>query len=87
MICSAPERSPSKAETDRHPDIDNRLAASWAGSSNEATSEWQDYSFTLTAQDPTYRPGQFNFHELRLGMLEEGEILLDDLSVVEDPGG
>jgi hypothetical protein len=71
----------------RHPDIDNRLATSWAGSSNEATSGWQDYTYTITAQDPPYRPGQFNFHELRLGMLEQGEILLDDLSVIEDPDG
>ena len=70
----------------QHPDIDNLLATSWAASSNQATSEWQDYSFTITAKDPTYRPSQFNFHELRIGMLEEGEILLDDLSVVEDPG-
>ncbi len=71
----------------QHPDIDNLLPTSWAASSNQATSEWQDYSFTITAKDPTYRPSQFNFHELRIGMLEGGEILLDDLSVIEDPGG
>ena len=71
----------------RHPDVDNALATSWAASSNQAISEWQDYSFTITAKDPIYRPGQFNFHELRIGMLEAGEILLDDLSVIEDPGG
>ena len=71
----------------RHPDIDNAIASSWAASNNRQTSEWQDYSFTLTARDPTYRPGQFNFHELRIGMLEAGEILIDDLSVLEAPGG
>ena len=45
------------------------------------------YSYTMTAQVPTYTPIMRNFHELRLGLLDSGEVLIDDVSVIEDPGG
>lgn len=71
----------------RHPDLDNTAPSSWAASDNETSSSWRTYSYTLTAHTPVYRPNQFGFHELRLGLLDAGEILIDDFSVVEDPGG
>ncbi|MFT5105419.1 MAG: hypothetical protein ACI9UA_001039 [Pseudoalteromonas tetraodonis] len=71
----------------RNPHSDNASAGAWAPSDNSTSSEWRNYSVTITAQNPTYRPGQFNFHELRLGLLDDGECLLDDVSVVEDPNG
>jgi len=71
----------------RNPDADNRAASAWAASDNSADSQWRSYSFTMTAQDPTYRPGQNGFHELRMGLLDGGVMLLDDVSVVEDPNG
>ena len=71
----------------RHPDLDNNVASSWQASDNASTSDWQTYTYTLTAHTPTYRPAQNNFHELRLGLLDGGELLLDDFSVIEDPGG
>ncbi len=71
----------------RNPDADNAVASAWSASDNSADSEWRNYSFTLTAQDPIYRPSQSGFHELRLGLLDGGELLLDDVSVIEDPGG
>ncbi|MGJ8695179.1 MAG: lamin tail domain-containing protein [Verrucomicrobiaceae bacterium] len=68
-----------------NPEIDNAKASSWAASSNAATSEWKNYSYTATAALPHYRPNILNFHELRLGLLEGGEVLLDDVSVLENP--
>ncbi|HEY2952613.1 MAG TPA: CotH kinase family protein, partial [Verrucomicrobiae bacterium] len=49
-------------------------------------STWQHYSYTLTATTPVYAPGDV-FHELRLGLLDAGVVLLDNISVVESPGG
>ncbi len=71
----------------RHPEIDNSIPASWAASDNSATSSWQTYEYTLTAETPTYSPSQNGFHELRIGLLDAGEVLIDDVSVVEDPNG
>jgi len=71
----------------RNPDIDNALAASWGSSDQASTSSWHTYEYTLTAQNPFFRPNQYNFTEIRLGLLEAGEILIDDLSVIEDPNG
>lgn len=71
----------------RHPDLDNTAPTSWAASSNDDTSSWKNYSYTVTAATPTYRPAQNSFHEIRLGLLDAGEALLDDFSVIEDPGG
>lgn len=71
----------------RNPDMDNSLAASWGASDQSATSSWHTYEYTLTAQDPVFRPVQYNFHEIRLGLLGAGEVLIDDISVIEDPNG
>ncbi|YCM42947.1 lamin tail domain-containing protein [Verrucomicrobiaceae bacterium 227] len=71
----------------RHPDLDNNTASSWQASDNTAASGWQTYIYDLTAHTPVYRPAQNNFHELRLGLLDSGEILLDDFSIIEDPDG
>lgn len=71
----------------RNPLIDNSVPEAWRASDNDALSEWHDYEFTLTASQPPYSPQIFNFHELRIGLLDSGVIRLDDVSVVEDPGG
>ena len=71
----------------RDPKSDNSVPESWSESSNSDQSEWVHYSYTMTAQVPTYTPTIRNFHELRLGLLDSGEVLIDDVSVIEDPGG
>ncbi len=71
----------------RDPDADNSVPEAWAASDETSRSGWQNYSFTATAQTPTFTPNIFNFHELRLGLLDAGEILIDDVSVIEDPAG
>ena len=71
----------------RDPHADNSAPEAWAASDETARSSWQNYTFTATAHTPTFTPNIFNFHELRLGLLDAGEVLLDDVSVREDPGG
>ncbi len=71
----------------RHPELDNSAPTSWASSSNDASSTWRTYTYNITAHTPTYRPAQNNFHELRIGLLDAGEVLIDDFSVIEDPNG
>lgn len=73
----------------RHPEVDNGNPASWAASDNSATAPWRHYEYVLKAHDLASwnSPGQFSFHEIRLGLLDEGELLIDDFSVVEDPNG
>jgi hypothetical protein len=71
----------------RDPEADNSVPEAWADSSNSDQSEWVQYSYTMTAEVPTYTPSIGNFHELRLGLLDAGEVLIDDVSVIEDPGG
>ena len=71
----------------RDPWADNSVPEAWAGSDETARSSWANYSFTAVARTPAYTPNIFSFHELRMGLLDAGEVLVDDVSVVEDPAG
>ncbi len=71
----------------RDPNADNSAPEAWAASDETARSSWQNYSFTAVAHTPTFTPNIFSFHELRLGLLDAGEVLIDDVSVREDPTG
>lgn len=67
---------------------DNRRAETWAASDNSVASAWRQYRFTATAVDPIYDPADTkDFPELRLSLLSDGEVLVDDVSVIEDPEG
>ncbi len=72
----------------KHPEADNASPESWAASDESARAAWQNYTFTAAAKTPIYSPtitstGTTAFHELRMGLLEEGEVLVDDVSVRE----
>ena len=69
----------------RDPDGDNAIAESWAPSDETSRSSWQTYTYEGVAVDDGI--GNNVFHEFLLGFLDSGELLLDDVSVVEDPGG
>jgi len=70
-----------------HPDVDNTVAEAWAASDEAAQSMWRNYSYTMTAVDPVFDPADTkDFPELRVGLLSDGEVLLDNISVVEKPG-
>lgn len=65
---------------------DNASPDAWAASNEAPRGEWRDYSYTGVAQDSAVGPdGVWN--ELILGLLDAGEVLLDDVSVVRDPDG
>ena len=71
----------------RHPNADNKNPASWEASDESLKSSWQNFSYRGRGVEP---PGNNNpnyFHEFLMGMLAAGEVLIDDISVVEDPDG
>lgn len=71
----------------RDPNADNASVGAWASSDESGRSEWQTYTYRARAVTPVKAPAQNGFHEFRMGLLADGEVLVDDLSVVEEPDG
>lgn len=71
----------------RDPRADNATPGAWAASDESTRTAWKHYTFTQRAVEPVYGPPLNGFHELRLGLLDDGEVLIDNVSVIEDPGG
>ena len=69
------------------PDADNSVAEAWTASDEAARSTWQTYSYRGTAQRPSGATYPQNFNEFSFGLLRAGELLIDDIHVVEDPDG
>jgi hypothetical protein len=70
----------------RHPDSDNSAASAWNASDESTKSAWQNISYEGTVQASQVGPdGTWN--ELVLGLMDEGTILLDNISVIRDPFG
>ena len=70
----------------RDPRSDNAPAEAWAASDEGGKSSWATYTYrgiaTLeTASSPTL------WKEFVLGLLDAGEVLLDDISVIDSPSG
>lgn len=66
----------------RDPDSDNSRGEAWAGSDESGQSTWQTVSYSgvganpnLTSSDPT------TWNEFVFGLLNDGEFLIDDISV------
>jgi hypothetical protein len=68
----------------RNPFADNSKAEAWAASDETSKSSWQTYTVTGTATEPLEVSTVFN--EFIFGLLDSGELLIDDISVVLDPG-
>ena len=68
----------------RDPRSDNSSPSAWADSDESAKSSWQTFSYRMTA---TQKFGPATWNEIRLGMLDAGECLIDDLSVRANPDG
>ncbi len=66
----------------RSPWADNSAAQSWAASDEGAKTDWTEYTFRRTASADV-GPGIWN--EFVFGMLDAGEVLIDDVSVIRDP--
>lgn len=70
----------------RDPYADNDAAEAWAASDETARSSWQTYTYRGPA-DPSAVGPDGVWNEFVMGLLDAGEVLLDDLRVVEDPDG
>ena len=64
----------------------NSVAGAWAASDESARTEWTRFSYTETVAPIVHDP-PINFNEMVIGLLDAGEILLDNVSVIEDPEG
>ncbi|HTD68714.1 MAG TPA: lamin tail domain-containing protein, partial [Candidatus Limnocylindria bacterium] len=70
----------------RDPRADNSKPEAWAASDQSGPSQWQTYAYRgIAALEPAASPTQWN--EFVMGLLGEGEVLLDDISVLENPTG
>lgn len=69
----------------RDPDADNALPRAWAASDESSRSTWQTVTYRGTATEDGI--GHNIWHEFCLCLLGAGELLLDDVSVIEEPDG
>jgi len=67
----------------RNPFSDNNKPEVWTASDESSRSSWQDISYRMTAQQLTPDPTDWN--EFLMGTLQAGELLIDDISVIESP--
>ncbi len=70
----------------RDPRADNSRPEAWAASDDRAKVSWQTYTYRGTATVETASSPTL-WNEFVLGLIGEGEVLLDDVSVVESPSG
>jgi len=70
----------------RAPDADNSVAEAWAASDEGQRATWQTYTYRTTATASSVGPDN-QWKEFVLGLLDSGTILIDDISVIEDPDG
>lgn len=70
----------------RDPRADNDIGSSWAASDESARSSWQTYTYSGIAAASQIGPDT-QWREFVIGLLDKGEVLLDDISVTESPAG
>jgi len=64
----------------RDPRSNNRNPDAWAASDESGKTAWQEFSFTISANDSQYTHDQVTIFDMML--LNRGELLLDDLELV-----
>ncbi|RIK76533.1 MAG: hypothetical protein DCC68_19155 [Planctomycetota bacterium] len=69
----------------RDPDADNGIPEAWAASDEGSKSQWRTYTYTATPGTSAVGNDAY-WDEFVLGMLDEGEVLLDDLTVTQLTG-
>jgi hypothetical protein len=68
------------------PSANNNRAEVWAASNELGRSAWQNYVYRTVAKSSPV--GQDDLYsEFVMGLLDQGEILIDDIEVIEDPDG
>ena len=70
----------------RDPTADNSAPEAWAASVESEAVAWETFVFDEIVQPSLVGPDG-HWEELILGLLDAGEVLIDDLSLVEDPEG
>jgi hypothetical protein len=70
----------------RDPFADNSQPTSWEGSDESIRSSWNRYTYTKRVDPIVYDPPIY-FHEFVMGLLDAGEILIDNLQVVNETTG
>jgi hypothetical protein len=68
----------------RDPRADNSVAEAWAASDESGRSSWRTYSYRGTAAADR---GPTQWNEFCFGLMDDGQVLIDDLSVIEAPDG
>ncbi len=67
------------------PDANNDLAENWAASDTLPESPWQTIRFRAVATHPSNLIVPDLFDEMIVGLLDAGEVWLDDFHLIEDP--
>ena len=70
----------------RDPRADNARAEAWTASDDRAKASWQTYTYRGTATVETASCPTL-WKEFVLGLIDAGEVLLDDVSVIQQPAG
>lgn len=71
----------------RDASADNRVPESWAASRSSALA-WHTVSYRGVVKPEGFTNGVNNkYQEFILGLLDAGEVMIDDVSVIEDPAG
>ncbi|MBN1442366.1 MAG: lamin tail domain-containing protein, partial [Planctomycetes bacterium] len=68
----------------RDPWADSSRPEAWAASDEGSRSEWKTYTYDEVA---TANIGPTTWNEFIIGLLDAGEVLVDDIHVIEDPAG
>ncbi len=70
----------------RDPRSDNNVGTAWAASDESARTAWREYSYRgIASSSPVGNDSLYR--EFVMGLLYDGEVLIDDLRVIEDPEG
>lgn len=67
------------------PASDNAMPQAWAASIEGPKAAWRRYQYQAKAVTPPFSPSTSFFRELRLGLLNDGEAHIDNITVIELP--
>ena len=70
----------------RDPHSDNLFPEAWEGSDESVKSSWKTYTYRGVAAPSSLGPDN-QWQEFVIGLLNDGEVLIDNISVVENPDG
>ncbi len=70
----------------RDPRAEHGVGENWAASDETSRSSWQSYSYEGVAAASPVGPDT-QWREFVLGLMDKGEVLLDDIAVTESPAG